>query len=119
MASREVLYLLDEEGAVLWSDVCTASELSDSRARWEAIWSRRQAVAAVAHSHPHGPLAFSGVDRTTMAALDAALGRSLSYLVVAPGGVVACRDGVTAIVEPEPPWAERIREESFMKRRMS
>src|SRR5687768_7988974 len=84
MSSREVLFLLDEAGGVLWTDVGTASALSDSRARWEAIWAARESLTEIAHTHPHGPLGFSEVDRTTMTALDAALGRPLRYLVVAP-----------------------------------
>jgi hypothetical protein len=118
MASREVLFLLDDAGSVLWSDVGSVAEMPDSRLRWEAMWSFRLLLAAIAHSHPHGPLAFSSVDLSTMAAVDASLGRPLRYLVVAPDGVVVCREGVTEIVDPEPAWAERLRVESGMKRRM-
>ena len=117
MSEREVLFLLNGEGEVLWSDVGTASALADSRQRWEAIWERRAVLAAVAHSHPGGPLAFSGVDRTTMSALDDALGRPLRYLVVAPDGTVASCGGVEETVEPEPAWAEKLRAESGMERR--
>ena len=111
--------MLDGTGVVLWSDVGSASALADSRERWEAIWAARESLTEVAHSHPHGPLGFSKVDRTTMAALDAALGRPLRYLVVAPEGVIACRAGVEEIVDPEPPWVARIRAESGMERRES
>jgi hypothetical protein len=119
MTEREVLFLLSAAGEVLWSDVGTAAALADSRVRWEAIWERRAEVDAIAHSHPHGPLAFSGTDRTTMAAIDVALGRPLLYLVVAPDGVLASRDGVERKEEPEPAWADRLRAESGMRRRMS
>src|SRR5262245_2914779 len=117
MSSREVLFLLDGRGSVLWSDAGTASALADSRARWEAIWARRELLHELAHSHPAGPLAFSQTDRTTMAALDAALGRPLRYLVVAPRGVIACCRGVEDVVDPEPSWADRLRAESGMERR--
>jgi hypothetical protein len=117
MSEREVLFLLDRQDLVLWSDVGTASALGDSRERWEAIWSRRERLQAVAHSHPRGPLGFSEVDRSTMAALDAALGRPLRYLVVAPEGVVARQGEVEEMVDPEPPWAGRLRAESRMERR--
>lgn len=119
MSEREVLFLLDGRGVVLWSDTGTASELPDSRGRWDVIWAARHRIHSIAHSHPHGPLGFSGTDRTTMAALDAALGRSLRYLVVAPGGVVACQEGVEETLDPEPLWAARLRAESGMERRES
>src|SRR5262245_7401975 len=117
MSEHEVLFLLNAEDEVLWSDVGTASALADSRVRWEAIWERRGVLEAIAHSHPHGPLAFSEVDRTTMSALDAALGRPLRYLVVAPAGALESRGGVEGAVRPEPAWADRLRRESGMKRR--
>jgi hypothetical protein len=117
MSEREVLFLLSGEDEVLWSDVGTAWALADSRLRWEAIWERRDVLGAVAHSHPGGPLAFSGTDRTTMSALDSALGRPLRYLVVAPEGTLASRAGVEERVWPEPAWAERLRVESGMERR--
>lgn len=117
MSEREVLFLLSGEDEVLWSDVGTASALADSRARWEAIWERRAVLAAVAHSHPGGPLAFSGVDRSTMSALDSALGRPLRYLVVASGGTLASCAGIETAVDPEPAWAERLRTESGMEGR--
>jgi hypothetical protein len=117
MTRREVLFLIDAEGSVLWSDAGTAAELPDSRVRWEAIWGRRERIEAIAHSHPDGPLGFSGTDRTTMEAIDAALGRSLQYLVVAPGGVVACRAHALETLDPEPHWAARLRAESGMEGR--
>lgn len=86
---REVLLLVGESGEVLWSDVSDSPVLlPDSRERWEAIWSRRDRLVEIAHSHPVGPRAFSSEDRSTMEALDAALGRPLVYTVVAPDGVV-------------------------------
>lgn len=114
MGEREVLFLLDQAGEVLWTDAGSASALPDSRERWEAIWSVRDRLAAIAHSHPHGPLAFSGVDLETMAALDAALGRPLRYLVVTPAGVIERREGGSGRLEDEP-WVERMRIESGMK----
>jgi len=119
MPEREVLFLLDAHGTVLWSDVGTPGSLPDSRERWDAIWLRRVRLEEIAHSHPHGPLGFSSIDRTTMATIDAALGRELRYLIVAPEGTLACRAGVVEVVEPEPPWAARLRAESGMLRRQT
>lgn len=89
MTAPEVCFLIGRGGAVLWADFgVSAVSLPDSRARWEAIWTHRAELAIVAHSHPLGPRAFSAEDESTMAALDAALGRPLGYVVVAPDGVV-------------------------------
>jgi hypothetical protein len=113
---REVVYLIGEGGAVLWRDTGeSAVAIADSRARWEAIWARREALVEIAHSHPVGPRAFSNEDETTMAALQAALGRTLRFSVVAPSGMVARVEGVDVLVEDEPAWAEALRRESGMR----
>jgi hypothetical protein len=115
MGRREALFLLDEAGSLLWSDLGTAGALPDSRERWEAIWSRRNAVTAVAHSHPWGPHAFSEEDQTTMSAIDAALGRPLTYMVISPRGVLARRAGEEVAVDSEPGWARALRRASGME----
>lgn len=116
MSPREVCFLLDAAGRVLWSDEGSAAALPDSRARWEAIWASRADLHEVAHSHPRGPAGFSATDRRTMAALDLALGRALSYSVVSPAGTLRCRGarGLGERVEPEPVWAEGLRARSGM-----
>ena len=112
---REVCYLIDAAGRVLWSDAGTSPvALPDSRARWEAIWSLRAEVAEIAHSHPIGPLAFSGEDETTMAALIAALGRAPRFSIVAPGGMMARIDGKDLHVDDPPAWAADLRRDSGM-----
>jgi len=113
---REVLYLIGAAGAVLWKDAGPSPvALPDSRARWEAIWARRDEIVEIAHSHPVGPLAFSGEDETTMSALLAALGRPLRFSVVAPGGMLARAGGADAVVADEPEWAAALRRDSGMK----
>ena len=114
---REVFMLIAEDGSVLWSDVSESPvRLPDSRARWEAIWSRRDRIAEIAHSHPVGPLAFSREDETTMRALVSALGRSLLFSVVAPAGMVrhtepfgAPSPRLDALVRDEPWWTALLR----------
>ena len=102
---REVCFLVGRGGAVLWSDTGdTALSLPDSRARWEAIWRHRDELEAVVHSHPIGPQAFSHEDVTTMDALDAALGKPLRYVVVAPRGVVVREGGQPVDPPPAEPW---------------
>ncbi len=112
---REVLLLIGEDDVVLWSDASESPvALPDSRARWEQIWSRRDSIVEIAHSHPLGPQAFSREDETTMAALVTALGRPLVFSVVAPVAMVRCtRAGgdafETSLVVSEPWWATLLR----------
>lgn len=113
---REVCFLVGEGEAVLWSDASDSPvALPDSRARWEAIWSRRDRIVEIAHTHPLGGAAFSTEDETTMAALDSALGRSLRYSVVTPDRMLrrvpqlGGEGSADALVEAEPWWAALIR----------
>ncbi len=107
---REVCFLIGHDGAVLWSDASTSPvALPDSRARWEAIWSRREVLAELAHSHPLGPDAFSEEDRSTMAALDSALGRTLRFSLVTPGGYFVRGLGDVAEPRPAPDWVAGLR----------
>lgn len=115
---REVCILLDASGAILWADASTSpTALPDSRTRWEAIWDHRDRLAAIAHSHPVGPSAFSAEDESTMAALDDALGRRLRYLVVSPTHTIAREgDGPVETISPEPWWAALLRLASGMRK---
>lgn len=117
----EVCFLVGRDAEVLWADLDgTPGALQDSRARWEAIWSNRDRLVEVAHTHPSGLLAFSVEDATTMDAVDASLGRRLRYSVVT-GEAVLIRDEHenTAVASVEPWWAELIRLSSGMRRRTS
>ena len=117
MAKREVCFLIGRGGAVLWCDASSSAlALPDSRARWEAIWRHRDELEEISHSHPSGPRCFSSEDETTMQALASALGRSVRFSVVAPGGVVARIDGRDEPVAPEPWWAGLMRLASGMTR---
>lgn len=113
---REVCFLIDPEGRLLWSDASASPvALPDSRARWEAIWRHRSQLAEIAHSHPVGPLAFSEEDETTMEALIAALGARPRFSVVAPEGMlVRDREGGEARVTEEPWWTALLRLASGM-----
>jgi hypothetical protein len=92
-----------------------SAALPDSRARWEAIWSRRDRIDVIAHSHPVGPEAFSREDETTMAALDSALGRVVRYGVVAPRVTLLREGAATTEMIPEPWWADLLRLASGMR----
>lgn len=113
---REVLFLIDGEGRILWSDASASPvALPDSRARWEAIWGLRAQLAEIAHSHPVGPLAFSQEDETTMEALIQALGKRPRFSVVAPDGMlVRDRDGQESRAAEEPWWTQLLRLASGM-----
>lgn len=114
--TTEVCFLLDSDGRVLWRDVSADPHaLPDSRARWLAIWERRDVLAEIAHSHPHGPLAFSAQDTSTMAAIDAALGRRLTYTVVTADNTLRRPpDGRMMVPAPDPEWAGQLRVASGM-----
>jgi proteasome lid subunit RPN8/RPN11 len=117
---REVCFLIDKDQNVLWSDASDSPvALPDSRVRWEAIWSRREAIVEIAHSHPVGPLAFSSEDESTMKALGSGLGKSLVFSVVAPHGMIRrLHDGMDEITEgPEPWWAALLRLASGMTKK--
>jgi hypothetical protein len=115
---REVFMLIGKGGAILWSDASDSPvALPDSRSRWEVIWGMREHIEVIAHSHPIGPAAFSAEDLSTMEALDAALGKSMNYMVVAPRTTIA-RTGTTETTEvsPEPWWAALLRLASGMQK---
>lgn len=116
---REVFFILGENDDVLWSDASDSPvRLPDSRARWEAIWTRRARIVEIAHSHPVGPLAFSHEDETTMRALVTGLGKKLRFSVVTPDGTLRRdEEGNDVVVERgrgERWWADLLRLASAM-----
>ena len=66
----------------------------------EAIWQFRLELETIAHSHPRGPVAFSSTDRSTMSAVDMALGRAQRYAVVAPVAMIESFDGSRQCRQP-------------------
>jgi proteasome lid subunit RPN8/RPN11 len=121
---REVCYLVDHEGQILWRDTSDdASYLEDSRDRWTTIWEMRGEIAVIAHSHPCGPLGFSEEDLTTMRALWRALGASgehIAFAVVAPGGTrLSSKEmfDVQLAHHFEPEWIDDLRRKSGMRTR--
>lgn len=115
---REVCFLIGRGGAILYADASSDPvALPDTRVRWEAIWEHRDELEAIVHSHPVGPHAFSQEDESTMAAIDAALGKAMHYCVVSPRGTLS-RTGLDAkatTLDPEPWWAHLLRLSSGMK----
>ncbi len=113
---REVFLLVGRGGAVLWSDASESmSALPDSRSRWEAIWWHRNELELLVHSHPIGPHAFSAEDESTMAAVEEALGKKVSWGVLSPGGVLVRDAGGQRTLEHAPWWAGLLRAASGMR----
>jgi hypothetical protein len=113
---REVFVIIGRGDAVLWSDASdSALTLPDSRARWEALWRHRDELELIVHSHPVGPHAFSAEDESTMAAVESALGRKLTWGVLSPRGLLVRRDGVDTTAPSLPWWAGLVRLSSQMK----
>jgi hypothetical protein len=66
----------------------SAVAIPDTRALWDVLWTHREAVAGVAHSHPGwGPPTPSWEDLTTFGALEAGLGLRLSWWIATAGAV--------------------------------
>ena len=128
---REVCFLIVEGDAIAWSDASDdPAALPDSRERWEAIWSRRETLVEIAHSHPRGPVAFSAEDESTMAAVVSALARPIRFSVVAPKAIIVRSYGPPAedgeqqasddsVLEgdDEPWWANLLRQLSGVEPR--
>jgi hypothetical protein len=115
VSAREVCFLIGTGPVVLWADASLSpTAMPDSRGRWEAIWSRRDAIVEIAHSHPVGPCAFSDEDESTMEALESALGRGLRFSVIAPDGMVVREGARTELVDHEPWWTALLRLASGM-----
>ena len=113
---REVFFLIGPEHRVLWSDTTESPlALTDKRARWEAIWSHRDTLVELCHSHPVGPDGFSAEDATTMEALDAGLGKSLRFSLVTPNGYFVRAGKVDVERAAPPPWVQALRAESGMR----
>jgi len=127
VTAREVFFLIGPGGSVVYRDEGeSASFIPDSRARWEAIWSARESLVEIAHSHPVGPLAFSAEDEGTMEAVTAALGRSVLFSVVtgdhmvrrevAPSTSPRAASDVRVSQADEPGWVAELRRASGLER---
>jgi len=95
----------------------TAGSLPDSRELWDVLWSNRDRLAGVAHSHPGGGIPGpSHEDVTTFSAVELALGRRLDWWITSADAVVVLRwqgpdkyDYRAERVDPEPAWTARLR----------
>jgi hypothetical protein len=70
----------------------SGASLPDARDLWDVLWEHREHLAGVAHSHPgSGRPGPSREDVTTFAAIEAALGRRLSWWITSQDRVIELR----------------------------
>lgn len=98
----------------------TGGSLPDSRGLWDLLWALRKAESlGFAHSHPGagvpGP---SHTDVTTFAAVEAGLGRRITWWITSSDEVIQLywkgpgkHDYVSWVID-EPDWARQLRENS-------
>jgi proteasome lid subunit RPN8/RPN11 len=97
----------------------TGGSLPDSRTLWDELLARREYLMGFAHSHPGGGVPGpSWTDLTTMAAVEAGLGRRLFWVIVNFEGAVFLvwqgpgkHDYFCSPVK-DPPWADEMRRRS-------
>ena len=107
----------------------TSVSLPDSRTLWEVLWAQHTAdtLLGFAHSHPgSGVPGPSYTDVTTFAAVEAALGRRITWWITSSDHVVAVewsgpdKHSYQATLIPEPPaWVVLLREASESNKRPS
>ena len=82
----EVALVFDTAGKTLYRHLPPGRSggwIPDSRALWEVLWENRHRLGGVAHTHPwRGSASPSNTDITTFAAVEAALGKRLQWLIV-------------------------------------
>lgn len=92
---REHAFVIGTAGAILHRHAPpdrTAVSLPDSRDLWLILWDHRAELAGVAHTHPGGGHPSpSREDLTTFAAVEAGLGRRLSWWIATTDALAAFR----------------------------
>lgn len=99
----------------------TAVAIPDSRELWDVLWTHRNRIGAVAHTHPGGGVPVpSREDLSTFAACEAGLGRRLQWWIVTRDHARCFRwcgpdrhEYGTCTATGEPDWIEALRSESF------
>jgi len=117
--------IIGQARPVYWHspDGRTGGSLPDSRKLWDVLWDHRKAQGlGFAHSHPGGGMPGpSMIDVTTFAAVEAGLGRRLTWWITSSDHVIALwwsgpgkLDYESSLI-PEPDWAKQLRENSEQK----
>ena len=82
----EVAMVFDREGrAIFWPSPKDSSggSIPDSRTLWDRLWENRHNLGGICHTHPwDGPASPSHTDVTTFAAIEAGLGKRLTWPIV-------------------------------------
>ena len=115
---REAGILISQNGNILYSHTPhgrTVGSLPDSVDLWSVFWENRRRLLGFAHSHPgSGVPAPSWTDLTTFAAIEAGLGRRLSWWITSSTHVIEVRyegpekyDYKSAVVVA-PWWSEHL-----------
>ena len=99
---REVCFILVED-KILRAYFGSATRVPDSRERWDVIWTHRDEITEIAHSHPGEFLDFSHEDLTTMEAVEAGTGRKFTWSIITKSGILS-RNGARDICREDAPW---------------
>ena len=116
---REVCFLITKDERILQIYTGTATRIPDSRARWNFIWTYRDEIGEIAHTHPGGFLRFSAEDLTTMEAVESATDNEFHWSIVTRHSYLI-RNGLKGDdriypidLYDGPWWMEPLRELSF------
>lgn len=105
---REVCFLLVED-KILRIYFGSATRIPDSRERWETIWTHRQEITEIAHSHPGEFLDFSQEDLTTMEAVESGTGKVFTWSIITQTGFLSRREKEDIRRTDSPWWVECLR----------
>jgi len=102
--------------------------IPDSRTLWDVLWEHRERIQGVAHTHPFdGEPWPSNTDVTTFAAIEAALGRRLTWWIVTVQhfgkiewvGPDRHDYEVWSLITAQPAWAHELRRRSCSERALA
>lgn len=119
---KEAAVVIESEQAVYWHAPQGRSKthLPDSSSLWSVLWSRREKVDGVAHTHPgEGWPVPSQEDLTTFSAIERGLGRRLRWWIASDDALVeltwrgpGALDYRSMRVDEAPKWLAPLRQRS-------
>ena len=115
---REVCFLLVQD-KILRVYFGSAISIPDERERWDTIWTHRDEITEIVHSHPGEFLDFSHEDLTTMEAVEAGTGKRFTWSIVTKTRFLSRNGGVDHRREDAPWWLALIRRLSYASPRPS
>jgi hypothetical protein len=120
----EAAVVFNTEGeAIYWHlpEDRSGGYIPDNRDLWEVLWTNRETLGGVAHTHPwKGPAVPSTTDLTTFAAIEEALGKRLLWPLITFTNCIFLKwEGPsrlnyvrTAFTYSQIPWIDQLRKES-------